>query len=282
MSIYIYISLAGTKDIHDKLRVFKDNSTGTFSQIKKNVMHIKGKDRFKNAYSERLNFVFNIFSEAQLFEIRDFWNTEEMFSGIKNIPEITMIDCLQDDGAVYRLGEQIINYTDNSGSPLNEYIRLLQEKRYDDIFVSYYDNKFIFVHKRDTEDCDFKLFGMCRPFIHKFFVNTDGDINICENFTLGNYFGNVNTQFNVYLIGQFLNDYKEIRKDTCRECWARKLCSLCFKDILDSDGNVNSKRALKMCANERKLAENTLTEYCTILEKDPHLLDHLDEQILVE
>ena len=64
-NIHIYISLAGTKETHDKLRVYKDGINGTFAQIKKNVMKIKDKDI--NAYRKRLNFVFNIFSENQLF-----------------------------------------------------------------------------------------------------------------------------------------------------------------------------------------------------------------------
>lgn len=279
-NIHIYISLAGTEDTHDKLRVYKDGSSKTFSQIKRNVLKIKAKD--KNSYSNRLNFVFNIFSEAQLFTIRNFWNTEEMFSGIKNNPEITFIDCLQDDGTVQQLGEQIINDINDFGNPLEEYIRLLQEGKYDDIFVSYYDNKFIFIHKRDTENDTFKLFGVCRPFIHKFFVNVDGDINICENFILKNYFGNVNTKFDIYRVKKLLNSYKEARKNFCQECWARKLCSLCYKDIFDTNGNVNNNRALKMCNNERRLVEQLLIEYCSVLEINPDLLDHLDEQILVE
>lgn len=281
-NVHIYISLAGTQTTHDELRVFKDGVTGTFSQIKKNVLHLKSKDKFNRAYPERLNFVFNIFNESQLFEVRNFWNTEEMFSGIKSLPEITLIDCLQDDGVVCRLGEQIIGDTNKFATPLEEYIRLLQERKYDDIFVSYYDNKLIFVHKRDTENCDFKLFGICRPFIHKFFVDADGNINICENFILKNYFGNVNTQYNICLIEQLLKSYKEVRRSMCQECWARKLCSLCYKDVLDMDGSINNERALKICDNERKLAEHLLMEYCTVLEKDPDLLNHLDEQILVE
>ena len=281
-NVHIYISLAGTRDTHDKLRVFKDGSTGTFAQIRKNVMRLKDKDNFKTAYPKRLHFVFNIFSETQLFEIRNFWNTEEMFFGIEDLPEITTIDCLQDDGTVSKLGEQLTGNTADSNNPLDEYIRLLKEKKYDDIFVNYYDNKFILVHKRDTENYDFKLSGVCRPFIHKYFVNTDGDINICENFILKNYFGNVHTKFNVHLIKQFLNKYKEVRKNMCRDCWAVKLCSLCFKDIFDTDLNINNKRALKMCNNERKLVEQLLTEYCTVLERDPDLLNHLDEQVLAE
>ncbi len=279
-NIHIYISLAGTKETHDKLRVYKDGINGTFAQIKRNVMKIKDKDI--NAYRKRLNFVFNIFSENQLFEIRDFWNKEEMFSGIENIPEVTMIDCLEDDGAVSQLGEKIINDIKNCGNPLGEYIHLLEEKKYNDIFVSYYDNKLISIHKRDTEDDRFTLSGVCRPFIHKFFVNVDGDVNICENFILENYFGNVNTKFDINLIKNLLEKYKEARKNICQECWARKICSLCYKDIFDRNGNINNVRALKLCDNEKEVVEHLLVEYCTVLEKDPDLLNHLDERILVE
>lgn len=281
-NIHIYISLAGTERMHDNLRVFQNSEVGTFTQIKKNVEKIKNRDSSKKAYPTRLNFVFNIFDEHQLFEIRNFWNTEEMFSGIDTIPEITMIDCLQDDGAVSQLGKQELKFTDMNKDPLKEYIRLLEEQKYNDIFVNYFDNKFIFVHKRDTEDNMFKLSGVCRPFIHKFFVNVDGEINICENFILNDYFGNVNTGFHIDKIQRLLERYKSSRSINCKECWARKLCSLCYKDILDINGTINQERARKLCENEKQIVEQLLIEYCTVLEINPDLLNHLDEQILVE
>lgn len=194
-NVYLYVSLAGTEELHNKLRVYKGSKEGTFSQIKHNLMKIKMRN--KEAYSKRINFVFNIFDEKQLFTIRDFWNNEEMFSGIENLPEITMIDCLEDDGTVNNMRKKVLSELSSQKNPLEEYIYLLKNNIRDDIFVNYFDSKFLFIHKRDTEDTSFKLFGMCRPFIHKLFVNVDGDINVCENYTTDNYFGNVNGTHNI-------------------------------------------------------------------------------------
>ena len=279
-NIYLYISLAGTEELHNKLRVYKGGKEGTFSQIKHNLMKIKMRN--KSVYSKRINFVFNIFDEKQLFMIRDFWNNEEMFLGIENLPEITMIDCLEDDGTVNNMRKDVLSKLNYQKNPLEEYITLLKNNIHDDIFVNYYDSKFLFIHKRDTDDNSFKLFGMCRPFIHKLFVNVDGDINVCENYTMDNYFGNVNGNHNIYSVKKLLKEYKEIRKEECSKCWARKLCSLCYKDIYDKNGKINKERARKLCKNERNLVEEMLTEYCTVLENDSDLLNHLDEQILVE
>lgn len=95
-------------------------------------------------------------------------------------------------------------------------------------------------------------------------------------------FGNVNGNHNIYSVKKLLKEYKEIRKEECSKCWARKLCSLCYKDIYDKNGKINKERARKLCKNERNLVEEMLTEYCTVLENDSDLLNHLDEQILVE
>lgn len=81
-------------------------------------------------------------------------------------------------------------------------------------------------------------------------------------------------------VDKLLAIYKNERSKTCKSCWASKICSLCFRDIIDRNGTVNINRAEALCNNERAIKMQTLVEYCTVLENDSSLLDHLDHYIL--
>lgn len=164
--------------------------------------------------------------------------------------------------------------------PLQKYIKLLKEKNYNNLITKHFDNKFLHIHRRLTNCNDNILSGVCRPFVHKMFVDVRGNINLCENFKYGTNFGSVCEEFSVDSVDKLLNVYENERSKTCSNCWASKICSLCFRDIIDRNGTVNQQRAKTLCNNERAVKIQTLTEYCTVLEHDSSLLNHLDNYIL--
>ena len=145
LNVHIYVSIAGIPKWHDQLRVFI-NGNPTFETIHKNLIKLKSCDPV--AYAERVHFVFNIFDEKQLFELQDFWSNHEIFKTIKILPEITFIDCVDDDGMINEMGEKISKNYKNEASPLSEYIRLLQIGELDNLIVKHYDNKFLGIHRR--------------------------------------------------------------------------------------------------------------------------------------
>jgi len=276
-NVNLFISLAGITERHDELRVLA-NGKKTFSTIKDNILKLKQYDF--ESYKERINFVFNIFDEVQLEEIQHFWENDEMFKGLTRLPEITFIDCIDDDGVVRQLGDRVISQYPQNANPLKKYISLLREKKYNNLIVKHYDNKFLTIHRRLTNCNDNILSAVCRPFTHKMFVDILGNVHICENFKFGDKLGNVYKEFSLDKIDELLNIYKNERCKTCIDCWASKICSLCFRDIIDKNGIVNIERANKLCSNERSSKLKYLIEYCMVLEKGETLLDHLNEYII--
>ena len=114
----------------------------------------------------------------------------------------------------------------------------------------------------------------------KIFIDIHGNINLCENFLYGNFFGNVNSKIEIKNRDILLENYKKTRETTCKQCWASKMCSLCFRDIFDSDCNINLERASFLCKQERKFLKAMLIDYCYIMEKDKTILDHLNDYII--
>ncbi len=276
-NVNLFISLAGIPARHDELRVLA-NETPTFDIIRKNILHLKKCDYV--SYKNRINFIFNIFDEIQLIELQNFWQQDELFQGLSHDPEITYIDCTDDDGVVSKMRKNIINQYTKSKDILQEYIGLLKEKNFNNLIVKHFDNKLLHIHKRLTNCNDNILPAVCRPFVHKMFVDIHGNVNICENFTFGTNFGSVYDEFSLDLVDRLLSVYKNERSKTCSNCWATRLCSLCFRDLIDRNGSVNLERAKILCNNERAVILQTLTEYCTVLEHENSLLNHLDNYIV--
>lgn len=276
-NVNLFISLAGIPTRHDELRLLA-NEKPTFDIIRKNVLYIKEYDY--DSYKSRINFVFNIFDEVQLIELQNFWEQDEMFKGLNNLPEITFIDCADDDGTISAMRKNIIEKYPKSIDPLQEYIKLIKEKNYNNLITKHFDNKLLNIHRRLTNCDDNILSGVCRPFIHKMFVDVHGNINLCENFTYGTNFGSVKDEFSMDSVDKLLTVYKNERRKTCTNCWASKICSLCFRDIIDRNGAINTKRAEKLCNDERTTMLQILIEYCTVLEYGSSLLDHLDDYVI--
>lgn len=272
-NVHLYVSIAGNPSTHDELRVFA-NGNPTFNIIYNNLKKLK--EVAPDSYAERVHFVFNVFDERQLFEVQEFCREHEIFSGIKDIPEVTFIDCVDDDGEISKLCKEASKRYDKLASPLDKYIQLLSDGERDNVIVKYYDSKFLRIHNRS---CGTEAFisGICRPFVKKMFVDLSGRLHLCENFTYGENFGSIFDEFSTDRVRDLLTSYKNHRCKSCVDCWANKLCSLCFRDVFDRDGTINSLRAEKICSMEKQILQKTLGEYCYVLETSSSLLDHLNE-----
>lgn len=282
-NVNLFVSFAGTPSTHDKLRVFINNQP-TYNIIRNNLLKLR--ELSEETYIDRINFIFNLFSEFQLIEIQEHWETDELFKGVQRKPEITYIDCFDDDGYVKSLSEDILKNYDKSVDPLNEYIELIKNKNYDNLIVKNYDEKFLNIHRRELNNDKNILAGVCRPIVQKTFVDVNGNIHLCENFICKDRFDNIENISSLSDcfgdIDNLLYEYKKERINTCDSCWANKLCRLCFKDTIDSTGKINNKHTIKSCKEERESLLENLIEYCTVLENGEDLLEHLDEYIIYE
>lgn len=273
--VNLFISFGGNKASHDQLRVLKNN-TPTYEIIKKNLISLKMLD--EEAYKTRVHFLFNIYSDKQLFHLDEIINNEPIFKDMIGLPEISVIDTSSDDGEISKLCNNMGNKIDNLPSPIDEYVRRLKKNDKHNVFVKYYDELFLDVHKRVGSNKKVILSGVCKPFINRIFIETNGNVHICENYRKDLGFGNVNETVCLNKISDVLANYLNDRKEYCSNCWASKLCTLCFKDFNKTAKIKNEE----YCDNERSRLKKIFAEYCKILEKDNFILDHLNNYVTKE
>ena len=277
--VNLFVSFGGKPSEHDSLRVTK-NGNPTYNLIKKNLLSIKKIN--EDAYIQRVHFIFNLFTSKQLFDIDNLLKTDPIFSGLTRPPEISRIDCTDDDGTISDIQKNFEESYKSYPNPIDEYIRRLEMGDKENIFSQYFDDLFLTIHNRTSFKNQSILSGVCRPFLNKVFVDINGDIHICENYRFSTDFGNVNNTIRLENIKSLLEHYKEERSDKCSVCWANKICTLCFKDFENRENSKKILAGFERCKLERNRLQDIFIEYCEILEKNQSILNHLDEYVITE
>ena len=78
----------------------------------------------------------------------------------------------------------------------------------------------------------------CTPFRWRFFVNSDGNMNLCERVSDHLCLGNINAGYDENKMLKLYHDMKDFCNRNCRDCWAQRLCMFCYQDIIDNNGNM--------------------------------------------
>lgn len=117
--------------------------------------------------------------------------------------------------------------------------------------------------------------GFCIPGVRKNFVTTDGKIIVCEK---------VDESQEIFEIGDVYNgiDINKVKRlidttlkclDKCRHCWAARFCSICFMDILKTNGEY--------CEKSRENVATELGVYLDRISTDRDLVNYVANISLV-
>ena len=108
--------------------------------------------------------------------------------------------------------------------------------------------------------------GPCMPVMHKIFIDTDGQIYVCEKISentedliIGNIYEGIDHE-KVHNIIKLA----EMTKEECRNCWAFNLCSSCVKYCVDKNG-ISRNARLNFCENAKSGAEDVLYDYVSLV-----------------
>lgn len=142
--------------------------------------------------------------------------TEEIADYLGQVPNLSIV--LSMDGPA--------EYPSKGTVPESYYLEL-QEKGYDvnaPINISY---------------CN----GCCIPGQRRLYVYTDGTYKVCERVGDSPSIGNVDNGVDTEAIKKYyLHEYEEKSIRNCSNCWALRLCDICYADCYDQNGiNVQMK-----------------------------------------
>jgi uncharacterized protein len=129
-------------------------------------------------------------------------------------------------------------------------------------------------------DGKYHLNGCCIPAERKLFVSVDGTLFLCERIGIAPEIGTVHTGVDIERVrGIYVKEYEEKSLPKCSECWALRLCDICYVQAY-YDGRFDIDLKSGYCWAQRQIALACLKLYCSLLEINEFGLDYLKDSVI--
>jgi uncharacterized protein len=288
-NFYVVCSLDGPQHIHDDYR--KDlNGDGSFDRA------IKGLQYLINALGESakdrilINMVYSPpYYLGKLDEINDYFNNlkwlpneiEKLISyaASGSIPLEVAKKKYEEHGLKLSKNDYDFSLMDWSAS---NYINDIKNKG---IASKYFTKKMVEtqiakIHNRSVfnePNGQYPLNACCIPGARKLYVTTEGKFLLCERvcdpYPIGDIFSGVDIK---KVKKTFVDDYSFRAKEKCTNCWAVRLCSLCYAQY-HTEPDLNIEKRAKECKVAQKQVLESLQLYHECLEIDPDRFKYMDD-----
>lgn len=271
----LLVSLDGPKSTHDRYRVFQDGG-GTFDTIIKNLEFIReyNRDYFDRNVSvtcvvappfDNLDDLFDFFSSNPLFK-----DKRERGKVRASFVDSRETDFLKDIG----LDKASLSSNGIADHFTERFKRSLLERNYH--FMSI-EKGFVFpiiyslARRKIRKVGDYIApNGACQLGGRRFFVRTNGDIEVCEKGGSDYKLGNVEKGFDYELMASYYRKMEERMQD-CVNCWAMHYCSRCWVQVGDLD-EFDGEVKTRFCETNKAIVLKAFKVYVDLLQKDSDCL----------
>lgn len=279
----IVCSLDGPKDIQNAYR--KDvNGDGSFDRAIRGLKILVEElgDKIKNRLSFSMVFG-EPYLEEKLNKINSFFDSLEWLP--KDIEKFVTYP------SVSNINYEAENKYDDKDTIENEGVLTKWSKnKYVDKFNQYGDADFfsknvvenplikiqtrpIFLKSSDK----YYLNACCIPGSRKIYVTVKGDFFVCERIAGSPVIGNVFTGLNKEKIRrEMVDEYSETSIKECKNCWAARLCNVCYGQCY-TDGKLDMTKKRFYCSASRKHMLSYLIFYHKCLENDSKHLEYIND-----
>lgn len=275
----ITISIDGPDWIHDRYRVFR-NGRGTFSRVWKGILRLRELD--EQFFSNHVSFSMVLVPPVDLKAINKFieqhpalFNDNSIMISSVNVQSSKVWGKLGVERSYRRTSKEQLDVAE----VLREFKHYLWKAGKPSGFPRWYNEReYVTVHQRPMTLMPKKTasHGQCIPGKRKCFVDTDGDLYMCEKVTPAYKIGNVRSGIDVNRVKDFLRAYNRFFRDQCCQCWAVRLCEKCYNNIRDGE-EWSMARRQAFCVSQRERLHQLLTQYCDIREQKDNAFQWAEE-----
>lgn len=124
---------------------------------------------------------------------------------------------------------------------------------------------------------DYFLNGCCVPGQRKNYIDTEGNILICEKISPNApTIGNVLQGFDYKCLSQqYIRDFAKKSLSDCATCWAARLCNLCYVSAYNDQGKFDCDKKRENCHRQLRSLERSLTYLVTFIKNHPDKIERL-------
>lgn len=227
---------------------------GSLDIIMKSIEKIK--NEYPDVWKNQIEFITNLASTLQIPALRRFYSEK-----IGKIP--IFISRVNVDGTDIPELKRLVTVNFEEEKVIDK--QLLNEYVYNnDSFLNrLYDVDYSSVKERIiTKDNKIAYVGSCFPFSFRLFVRADGSFNMCEKVNDSLNLGNVKQGYKDNEIMRLYNGMKDYVSRNCLNCWAQRMCSFCYQNFVDENGNIMDRLATGLCERSRISIQKKLITYC--------------------
>ncbi|MCX5635389.1 MAG: 4Fe-4S cluster-binding domain-containing protein [Planctomycetota bacterium] len=287
----IVVSIDGPREIHDRYRRYK-NGLPTWQKVTSNIRAFLDKyPQYRT--NDKLSFNMVMAPPLDIDILDKFLVSCDLFdrhigvkaafvdqvgSKISPTGKITGFDLLYkrfiNNLAAGRINSDVSATAYRLQREMNEQDWLFFHKRFQ-IYQCHIHNHTILPER-------FCSLSTCVPGTQRTYLSIDGDYWPCERVPESEYMkiGDVENGLDIAKIKQLLSDWVDFTKDQCRYCWCLHTCKLgCWSNISDGEKPTGLLKKTA-CQGHRFRAHKLLVDYCTVLEKNPHALDYMENIML--
>jgi radical SAM protein with 4Fe4S-binding SPASM domain len=145
--------------------------------------------------------------------------------------------------------------------------------------VALIDQGMIRLHRRGDGELGeaMPLNGCCVPGVRRIFVTAEGEFYPCEKVESKAFMiGTVESGVDRKLVECLMDRYAGESLSDCADCWALRLCSLCYTSAKHGD-TFDIERKRQRCTRQRNTWDGMLQMYTTILEQNPKAFDFVKD-----
>jgi uncharacterized protein len=148
-----------------------------------------------------------------------------------------------------------------------------------DISSSGIESSLISIEKRyltDTPGEFYPFNGCCTPGARRLYITTNGELYVCERVGASPSIGNIVEGIDFDRLKKYyVEDYSEGSIEQCQDCWAIRLCSVCYAHNYTEIG-FDSYEKNRKCNLRRSVHLKDLTLYHIVRENSPEKLGFLE------
>ncbi|MBM3326409.1 MAG: radical SAM protein [Calditrichaeota bacterium] len=272
----ITISIDGPSKIHDKSRKYI-NGKGSHKDVIGSIFRIAGSfpDYFDS--SLRLNCVYHTAKDLQncteYFIAHKLYNVT--FSPVVNNKCTRLI---QEVRTCRRfINSNLINFINAVYSRDTQLVRFYG-RNFMDHCISFLARKYIYSNKNNI-----LVNQSCKPLIDNILIDCEGKISFCESIYSTYLCGSLQNGIDYAQIYSLYNAITEYNNEVCCNCWCKFLCSVCWINMIDKSGKVNtSLLKSKHCDGLPTIIKHTLELCVRLIDHDPDIIMHVYNLLIKE
>jgi len=284
--IYLQISLDGPPDLHDRNRRTAGGGR-TCERILENVERLVRADR---SAADRLSFIVTLTPPTDLVAISDFYADFPPFRrvGIERQPVVSVNYANLQGLSWPASGEDCEDLQRQIESARREYLSAIRENRREGLgplIQALFEPDLIRLHHRNRSPLGetFTTGANCRPGRRKLHVTVDGQYQPCERVGDVLSLGSVSTGIRPDDVGRLQLDFHQAVSERCRDCWALRLCRVCYSAQATERAAVGSGLPVPAatCRGVRRRVETDLCMMARVLQQPKSSRAFLDDTVVI-